>query len=285
MIRAGAHAGGRLPSSTLRGAKKSPARQPSGSRVATDDPTRIGILRDQREPKELSSDQIRRRRITPRTRAKKSLVATVANSRFHSSHSQQRTSHFSNRNKNNHPTRMVVLRDQREPKDLSSDPIREIAIQLPDSNRSYRRLEFNISPTKQRTEALSNRSKSADLARIGVLSDQRESKDLSSVIWRQFSLPAILSAVSSAEASAKAGWRDSRFLGSPGGLILRYTVSDLWRSLLIQRKPPTARSADNPIKPNESERPLVETRIYSSKMAGRWRVNIDQTRPCEMRDE
>jgi hypothetical protein len=61
------------------------------------------------------------------------------------------------------------------------------------SNRSYCRLEINIPPIKQRTEALSNRSKSADLASlasgvrrggIGVLRDQRESKDLSSVFWR-----------------------------------------------------------------------------------------------------
>jgi hypothetical protein len=66
------------------------------------------------------------------------------------------------------------------------------------SNRSYRRLEINISPTKQRTEVLSNRPKSADPARlasgvrrggIGVLRDQRESKDLSSVFWRQMMPP------------------------------------------------------------------------------------------------
>jgi hypothetical protein len=66
------------------------------------------------------------------------------------------------------------------------------------SNRSYRRLEFNISPTKQRTGVLSNRPKSADPARlasgvrrggIGVLRDQRESKDLSSVFWRQMVPP------------------------------------------------------------------------------------------------
>ncbi len=96
------------------------------------DPTRVGVLSDQREPKELSSDQIRKRNINPRTRAKKRprapkqafprrrLVATVANSRFHSSSSQQRTSHFSTRNKNDDPARIVVLRDRREPKELSS---------------------------------------------------------------------------------------------------------------------------------------------------------------------
>jgi hypothetical protein len=59
------------------------------------------------------------------------------------------------------------------------------AIQHPESNRSWYRLEINISPTKQRTEVLSNRPISADPARIGVLRDQRESKDLSSVNWRQ----------------------------------------------------------------------------------------------------
>jgi len=38
------------------------------------------------------------------------------------------------------------------------DPKRELAPKLPNSNRSRYRLEFNISPTKQRTEVLSNRS-------------------------------------------------------------------------------------------------------------------------------
>jgi hypothetical protein len=37
-------------------------------------------------------------------------------------------------------------------------PKREIGAQPPNSNRSRYRLEFNISPTKQRTEVLSNRS-------------------------------------------------------------------------------------------------------------------------------
>jgi hypothetical protein len=61
------------------------------------------------------------------------------------------------------------------------------------SNRPYRRLEINISATKQRTAVLSNRPKSADPARlalrvrrgrIGVLRDQRESKDLSFAFFR-----------------------------------------------------------------------------------------------------
>ena len=37
-------------------------------------------------------------------------------------------------------------------------PKRELAPKVPNSNRSWYRLEFNISPTKQRTGVLSNRS-------------------------------------------------------------------------------------------------------------------------------
>jgi hypothetical protein len=62
-----------------------------------------------------------------------------------------------------------------------ADPKQESSPPLLNSNRPYRRLEINISPTKQRTGVLSNRSKSADSARIGVLRDQRKPKDLSSV--------------------------------------------------------------------------------------------------------
>jgi hypothetical protein len=68
---------------------------------------------------------------------------------------------------------------------LTSNLCISLAASSVEANRSYRRLEFNISPTKQRTEVLSNRPKSADSARIGVLRDQRESKELSSVFWRQ----------------------------------------------------------------------------------------------------
>jgi hypothetical protein len=68
------------------------------------------------------------------------------------------------------------------------DPKRELAPKLPNSNRPYCRLEINISPTKQRTEVLSNRSKSG-------------------VFWRQTSPPAStvegLPAISSAEAMAE----------------------------------------------------------------------------------
>jgi hypothetical protein len=60
------------------------------------------------------------------------------------------------------------------------DPKRELAPKLPNSNRPYCRLEINISPTKQRTEVLSNRSKSG-------------------VFWRQTSPPAISSAEAMAE--------------------------------------------------------------------------------------
>src|SRR5579863_7794169 len=59
------------------------------------------------------------------------------------------------------------------PNDL--DPKRETRPKLPISNRTYRRLEFNISPTKQRTGALSNRPKSG-------------------VFWTQASLPAVSTA-------------------------------------------------------------------------------------------
>jgi hypothetical protein len=92
MRRAGAPVGGRLPSSTLRGAKK--------GLMETDDPTRIGILRDQREPKDLSSDQIRKPKFTTGTEAKKKLIATLPYSKFGPNNCNHRRLTFSNRNKN-----------------------------------------------------------------------------------------------------------------------------------------------------------------------------------------
>jgi hypothetical protein len=57
--------------------------------------------------------------------AKKKSIATFTSLRFRSSHSKRATSRISNRNKIDDPTRIVVLSDQRESKDLSSpsDPI------------------------------------------------------------------------------------------------------------------------------------------------------------------
>src|SRR6202030_723285 len=65
--------------------------------IATDDPTRIGILSDQRESKELSSDpaKILRTAEAPAT----FLIATVANSGFESTHCKHATKRNSNRNK------------------------------------------------------------------------------------------------------------------------------------------------------------------------------------------
>jgi hypothetical protein len=91
-----------------------------------------------------------------------------------------------------------------------ADPKRELAPKLPNSNRSRYRLEFNISPTKQRTGVLSNRSYKWRF--LGQISPPASSVE---------GLPAILSAVSSAvgsaeaealaeeEASAKSGRRDA----------------------------------------------------------------------------
>jgi hypothetical protein len=86
------------PSSNLRGAKKGPARQHCGGLMETDDPTRIGILRDQREPKDLSFDQIRKPKITPGTRAKKRLMETHPSSKLAPTNCNYRHLTFSNRN-------------------------------------------------------------------------------------------------------------------------------------------------------------------------------------------
>ena len=65
--------------------------------IATDDPTRIGILSDQRESKELSSDpaKIQRTAEAPAT----FLIATFANSKFESTHCKHTTKQNSNSNK------------------------------------------------------------------------------------------------------------------------------------------------------------------------------------------
>jgi hypothetical protein len=65
--------------------------------IATDDPTRIGILSDQRESKELSSDpaKIQRMAEAPAT----FLIATVTQSEFESTHCKHTTKRNSNRNK------------------------------------------------------------------------------------------------------------------------------------------------------------------------------------------
>jgi hypothetical protein len=101
------------------------------------------------------------------------LIATVTNSKIRSCASKQTALQISNRNKNAHPTRLdlrvrrggiaVLSQPQaEEPKDLSwiGIQLQASSVQHPDSNRSWYRLEFNISPTKQRTEVLSNRSNS-----------------------------------------------------------------------------------------------------------------------------
>jgi hypothetical protein len=49
--------------------------------METDHPSRMGIMSDQREPKDLSSDQIRKPKITPGTRAKKKLMETHPSSK------------------------------------------------------------------------------------------------------------------------------------------------------------------------------------------------------------
>jgi hypothetical protein len=65
--------------------------------IATDDQTRIGILSDQRESKELSSDpaKIQRTAEAPAT----FLIATVTQSEFESTHCKHTTKRNSNRNK------------------------------------------------------------------------------------------------------------------------------------------------------------------------------------------
>jgi hypothetical protein len=125
-------------------ANKWPARQHRGGLTATDDPTRIGILSDHREPKELSSGQIRKPKITLGAKAKKrparqhrgGLTATFAKSKTESTYSKHATSKNSNRNKNAHPPRTDVQPESasaeesrilrsgriRGPKDLSCGP-------------------------------------------------------------------------------------------------------------------------------------------------------------------
>jgi hypothetical protein len=168
MRRAGAHDGGRLPSSSLRRAvlaSRSNSREAKKRLMETDHPSRMVILSDQRETKDLSSDQIRKPQITPGTRAKKRLMETQPSSRVHLSLTKHRTleilietlGRFSQFQTPSAPRRG-------EPDDWErsaphkAGPKREPDLDPPITNRSYRRLEFNISPTKQRTEVLSNRS-------------------------------------------------------------------------------------------------------------------------------
>jgi hypothetical protein len=67
--------------------------------IATDDPARIVIPSDYQEPRELSSGFIRHRKPSAGSKAKKRLIATFDKLKIESTNSQQRTSHFSNRNK------------------------------------------------------------------------------------------------------------------------------------------------------------------------------------------
>jgi hypothetical protein len=67
--------------------------------IATADPARIGILSDQREPKELSSGQNWKPKIILGTESKKRLIATLPKSRFESSHTKFMRYEKSNRNK------------------------------------------------------------------------------------------------------------------------------------------------------------------------------------------
>jgi hypothetical protein len=80
-------------------------------------------------------------------KAKKRLMETHPSSKFGLNNCNHSCLRISDRNK----TTLSTLRRARFQPPASS-------IQPPESNRSWYRLEFNISPTKQTTEALSNRS-------------------------------------------------------------------------------------------------------------------------------
>src|SRR5713101_6276354 len=66
--------------------------------IATADPRSIGILSDQREPKELSSSLTGRPSPTSDTKAKKKLIATHANSEIAATYSKHTYITISNRN-------------------------------------------------------------------------------------------------------------------------------------------------------------------------------------------
>jgi hypothetical protein len=90
-----------LPTSNLRGAvlaSRSNLREAKKRLMETDHPTRMGILSDQREPKDLSSDQIRKLKITPGPRAKKRLMETHPSSKFAPTDWDHSHLTFSNRN-------------------------------------------------------------------------------------------------------------------------------------------------------------------------------------------
>jgi hypothetical protein len=145
-----------LPASFLEG----PARQPCARFVrppelwrrgltATADPTRIGILSEQRESKELSSKPTQRQSALRERKANKrparqhrgGLTATFVKSKIESTCSKQTTYEDSNRNKNAHPPRTDVQPESasaeesrilrsgriRGPKDLSCGPKWEYA--------------------------------------------------------------------------------------------------------------------------------------------------------------
>jgi hypothetical protein len=86
-----------------------------------------------------------------------------------------------------------------------ADPKRELAPKLPNSNRSWYRLEFNISPTKQRTGVLSNRSykwrflEPKQPAGRQLYIRQKQAAGSPPNNWRAFGMPAVR------KARAKAG--------------------------------------------------------------------------------
>src|SRR5713226_2186025 len=75
--------------------------------IATADPRSIGILSDQREPKELSSSLTGRPSPTSDTKAKKRLIATLPNSKIAATHSKR--TYITNSNRNTKPSSAIAI--------------------------------------------------------------------------------------------------------------------------------------------------------------------------------
>jgi hypothetical protein len=96
--------------------------------------------------------------------AKKKSTATLPKAEIRSSCSKQRRSHFSNRNKNAHPKRMGILRDQRESKDPSW--IGVLRVQREPKDLSFARTGASSSSLQLRDSSLQNPSSNRQLETI-----------------------------------------------------------------------------------------------------------------------
>jgi len=190
-------------------------KQPQTQRAATIQPPLQPSL-DDRTPSNLEL-LISNSRFGPRTRIPARDFGVITGHSFSNSqprrlepiatHRKQRVAASSNR-------QLLALFD--------SAYLQPVLCSLPVSNRSRYRLEINISPTKQRTEALSNRSKSGVFGRRDAGSPPDG--------WRACRMPVL----------QEAGGLQNRVLQEPGGLrnraLRRARTGRVWHPLLREKR-------------------------------------------------